>query len=149
MTFRTLIDISGRQVNVVDDSDVRRRSAEQNASSQAALANKAMSRVQELNVEADKWKLYNNWRRESFRRFLEIAEVEHARGQGHKRTAERLFNESVEAPRPEERPFANTPGLVQQFREGVVEEVLREKPMAALAGTIQEEEAKRLGVKLS
>lgn len=153
MGFRTLLTTGGERVNVMDskvdslqDDNFRLRGNADNATGVALLA---LNKIDQLQADVASWRDTNNWRRASLRKIIDNWEIEHAQKVSHQKTAERLFNESVEAPRPEERPFANTPGLVQQFKKTVFEEEFAQKPIAAEAKVLQRQAAEDVGFELA
>jgi hypothetical protein len=150
MGFRTLLTTGGERVNVIDplSDSVDQSRLKGNADAATGVALLAVSRVNQLTADIEAWRVMNTWRRASLRMIIDKWEVEHAEKVAHQKTAERLFNESVEAPRPEERPFANTLGLVQKFKQSAFEEEFAQKPIAAEAKVLQGQAAEKVGYKI-
>ncbi len=153
MGFRTLLTTGGERVNVIDPltDSLQRDQSRLKGSADAAtgVALLALNQINQLKADVEAWRETNTWRKASLRKIIDNWEIEHAQKVSHQKTAERLFNESVEAPRPEERPFANTPGLVQQFKQAAFEEEFAQKPIAAEAKVLQRQAAEEVGFELA
>lgn len=73
---------------------------------------------------ARSWRAYGRYQKETRDAIIELAKKEHANSEAYRLTANKLWEESAKAPRPEERPFASDSAEVRRYVQSAYKEAL-------------------------
>lgn len=136
MVVRTLLNARGGGTSQVsdpgydqalrDNANLKRKSDRQHSEVMGAYADvrEAQALTDRILTQAKEWKAHAQYKEATLDAVIEIAKKEHATSEAYRLTAQRLWEESAKAPRPEERPFAQDVAGIRTYQENVFKETL-------------------------
>lgn len=137
MVVRTLLNARGGGTSQVSDpgydqalrnnADLQRKNSRQH-SKVMGLHEKVRSSLdmaERFSRQAHEWKAHAQYKEATLEAVVKLAQEEHAKSIAYQLTAEKLWKESANAPRPEERPFANNKAGVTAFRNQAYQDAIR------------------------